>query len=165
MAKPGSNLDTLSKNSKTQLDRIRSLTIRNIDFFFKHSPKRAESLSNFAERNGKHWKKFSKKEINIFKKLLFSSSTEQETVLSNNSSSYIPVFSCHLCPSLAKPTKTTESDKKMKKNKYEFVTDWTAKIAIQKLTPLWDQESIKRHWEACHGPNAITHGSVTFLIT
>ena len=161
MTKPGTNLDTLSQNNKKQLDRIRSMTIRNIDFFLKFSPKKAESLSSFAERNGKHWKKFSKKEINIFKKLLFSSSTEQETVLTNPST-YIPVFNCNLCESLAKPTKTTESNKKKKKNKYEFVTDWTAKIAIQKITPLWDQEGIKRHWEACHGPNAITHGSVIF---
>ena len=161
MAKPPeNNLDMLPLNSRKQLDRIRSTVLRNIDFFFKYSPKRAESLSSFAERNGKYWKKFSKKEVSIFKKLLYSTNTEQEEMLLNPSN--LPVVNCFLCPSLAKQTEPNK--KKKKKNMYEFTTDWTAKIAVQKLVPIFDLESVKKHWESHHGPNAITHGLVVFSL-
>ena len=156
-AKPESSLDTLSANTKKQLDRIRNTVLRNIEFFFKYSPKRCESLSNFAERNGKYWKKFNKKEINIFKKLIYSNNSELEDILKNPSSFNISVFNCNICPSMAKPT---EPNKKKKKNRYEFTTDWTAKIAVQKLAPIYDCEGVRKHWETCHGPNAITHGLV-----
>ena len=159
MTKPGKHLNALSANNKNQLERIRTTVIRNIDFFFKHSPKRSESLSTFAERNGRLWKKFNKKEINTFKRLIYSNSQEKEDILA--SPICIPVTSCNLCPSLAKPVESTK--KKKKKNIYEFTTDWTAKISVQKLTPIWDPEGVKRHWEACHGPNTITHGLVCFL--
>ena len=165
IAKPGNDLDKISINNKKALDRIRITTIRNIDFFFKYSPKRSESLSSFAKRNGKHFKKFSKREINAFKKLLYSNSAEKEEALTK-SSSYIPTANCNLCPSLAKPIKTAESKKKKeKKNKYQFATEWAAKISIQKISPIWDVEGVKRHWEACHGPNAITHGLVSLSLS
>ena len=156
MAKPGNNVDILPPNNKKQLDRIRTTVIRNIDYFYKYSPKKAESLSSFAERNGKHWKKFNKKEISAFKKIIYSSSSEQENLLANPSS-YIPVSNCNLCPSLVK---SEPNNKKKKKNMYKFATDWTAKMSVQKLTPIWDLEGVKRHWQAYHGPNSITHGSV-----
>ena len=159
MAKQPEN-DMLPLNSRKQLDRIRSTVLRNIDFFFKYSPKRAENLSSFAERNGKYWKKFSKKEISVFKKLLFSSKSEQEEMLLNPSN--LPVVNCFLCPALAKQTEPNK--KKKKKNMYEFTTDWTAKIAVQKLVPIFDLEGVKKHWESHHGPNAITHGLVLTLL-
>ena len=156
LSKP-KDLGSLTQNNKNQLDRIRNTVIRNIDFFMKFSPKKSENLADFANRNGKNFKKFSKREIGSFKKLLQvtnnNSSSDQQDILT--SGNYITVSNCNLCPSLAN---STETKKSKKDSNYEFASEWSSKINLQKVAPIWDFEGVKKHWQSYHGANAITHG-------